>query len=254
MTQVNLLIDARVDQLPLPPGFERTPLGDGSFGTFLRHLPLKNGTPDVLLFNGEKKLNQTAHYAVIDLDVGTRDLQQCADAVIRLRAEYLFAHNQYDAIAFHFTSGDLYRYVDHASGKRAIVSGTKVRFDVRASAAAKEKHSTLREYLDALYMYAGSRSLSAELTLVGNIEDVRAGDVFIEGGSPGHAVTVIDVAEREGKRAFMLAQSYMPAQDIHVLKNPRDPEQGPWYPATVEEKLPTPEWTFIPAKHHKRFP
>ena len=41
----------------------------------------------------------------------------------------------------------------------------------------------------------------------------------------------------------MLAQSYMPAQDIHVLRN--DGALNPWYaviPGATE--LQTPEWTF----------
>jgi hypothetical protein len=40
----------------------------------------------VLLYNGAPKFRQDVHAAVIDIDVGTRDLQQCADATMRLRA------------------------------------------------------------------------------------------------------------------------------------------------------------------------
>ena len=51
---------------------------------------------------------------------------------------------------------------------------------------------------------------------------MQIGDVFIKGGFPGHAVVVLDMAEndRTGQRVFLLAQSYMPAQDIHIMKNP----------------------------------
>jgi len=41
-------------------------------------------------FSGEKIANQNNHEAVFNLDVGNQDLQQCADAIIRLRSEYLF--------------------------------------------------------------------------------------------------------------------------------------------------------------------
>jgi len=46
------------------------------------------------------------------------------------------------------------------------------------------------------------------------------------------------------EKIFMLAQSYMPAQDIHILKNPNDTEISPWYKATNLEELATPEWAF----------
>ena len=55
---------------------------------------------------------------------------------------------------------------------------------------------------------------------------------------------VVDVAEdRAGRRAVLLAQSYMPAQDIHVLRNPKTPE-NPWYVINGDEPLTTPEWDF----------
>ena len=36
----------------------------------------------------------------------------------------------------------------------------------------------------------------------------------------------------------------MPAQEIHILKNPNDRNMSPWYSATYGEHLVTPEWTF----------
>ena len=73
---------------------------------------------------------------------------------------------------------------------------------------------------------------------------VEIGEVFIKGGFPGHAVLVVDVAEdSSGSRIFLLAQSYMPAQDIHILKNPAS-TMSPWYSADDPGDLITPEWTF----------
>jgi hypothetical protein len=57
---------------------------------------------------------------------------------------------------------------------------------------------------------------------------------------------VMDVAEdKDGHRLYLLAQSYMPAQDIHIVKNPADPAISPWFRADPAQALvETPEWTF----------
>jgi hypothetical protein len=55
----------------------------------------------------------------------------------------------------------------------------------------------------------------------------------------------MDVAQNEaGKKIYLLAQSYMPAQDIHVLKNPVDENVSPWYEANENDIIQTPEYTF----------
>ncbi|MEZ4798767.1 MAG: DUF4846 domain-containing protein [Flavobacteriales bacterium] len=50
-------------------------------------------------------MNYDVYDAVVDLEIGTKDLHQCADAVMRLRAEYLWVTQQYDKIHFNFTNG-----------------------------------------------------------------------------------------------------------------------------------------------------
>ena len=60
----------------------------------------------------------------------------------------------------------------------------------------------------------------------------------------GHAMIVMDVAEnpKTKDKAFLLAQSYMPAQDIHIVRNPIG---GAWYRLeALGNQLNTPEWTF----------
>ena len=42
-------------------------------------------------FDGLEKWNRSVYCAVVDMEIGKRDLQQCADAVIRLQAEYLYS-------------------------------------------------------------------------------------------------------------------------------------------------------------------
>ncbi len=77
---------------------------DNSFTTYLRNLSLLPKGSKVLLYNGKEKPIAAA-FAVVDMEIGNRDLQQCADAVIRLRAEYLWKHKRYTDIKFNFTSG-----------------------------------------------------------------------------------------------------------------------------------------------------
>ena len=226
-----------------PSGFERAPAGAGSFGEWLRGLPLKKGRPPVHLHDGRPKRNQEAHWAVVDLDPGAKDLQQCADAVIRLRAEYLFSAGRAGDVSFRFTSGDPAPFSKWADGFRPVVRGGDVTW--KRSSAADASHASFRRYLDTVFTYAGSASLSQELSPAGDPRGVEIGDVFIQGGFPGHAVMVVDVAvhPRTKARRFLLAQSYMPAQDVHVLRNPAD-DDSPWYGVEFGDTLVTPEWTF----------
>jgi hypothetical protein len=231
-------------RIAAPEGYECVPAADGSFGAWLRHLPLMKGNPPVRLFNGKEKPNQDAHVAVVDIDVGDRDLQQCADAVIRLRAEYLWSAGAADAVHFNFTSGDRADYAKWREGYRPAVSGSRVAW--AKSAEADPSYRGFRAYLDMVFTYAGTLSLSRELAAVPDPGAVRIGDVFVQGGRPGHAVLVVDAAvhRASGRKRFLLVQSYMPAQDVHVLKNPSDPAGGPWYDADFGDALRTPEWTF----------
>ena len=239
------------ERFPPPPGTTRLEVSSTSFGAWLRQLPLAPpGTP-VHYHDGRVKPRSSVHVAVIDLDVGARDLQQCADAVIRLRSEHLWARGCSDQIAFNFTSGDRARWRDWQQGLRPKVRGNKV--DWVAAASADASYGNFRRYLNSVFTYAGSYSLHRELETVHDPEKLQPGDVFIQGGFPGHAVVVLDVAVGADKeRHFLLAQSYMPAQDVHVLDNPASPG-NPWYPARSGGVLRTPEWTFEHADL-RRFP
>lgn len=170
------------------------------------------------------------------------DLQQCADSVIRLRAEYLYGKGLYDNIHFNFTNGFRAEYGKWMNGYRVVIRGNDASWVKRADYS--DGYESFRKYLDVVFAYAGTLSLSKEMKGV-PVEDMKAGDVFIKGGSPGHAAIVIDTAVNgKGERLFMLAQGYMPAQDIHILKNPVNDEPSPWYPCDFGDMLETPEWTF----------
>jgi hypothetical protein len=217
-----------------PAGATRVPTAPGSFGAWLRHLPLLPAGAPVHLFDGQLKARQDVHVAVVDLDVGRRDLQQCADAVMRLRAEYLWAAGRLQDIRFHPDPGK----------PRAL-----------AWTGGRDRTQFAR-YLVRVFAEAGSASLEAELTPRGRAP-VEPGDVLIQGGYPGHAVLVLDVATTsDGRRLLLLGQSYLPAQEFHLLKNLADPGLSPWFDAAAlagPEGLQTPEWRPFHAGDVRRF-
>jgi len=228
----------------VPVGFGRTAYAADAFGHYLQQQPLQADGSEVRLFNGELKGNQTAHAAVLDVDVGSRDLQQCADAIMRLRAEYLLAAKRYEDIHFNFVNGFNAEYVRWRAGERISVKGNRVSWT--ASRGATPGYAAFRKYLTMVFSFAGTASLVHELRPK-PVTDIEVGDVFIRGGSPGHAVIVVDrvVQPETGEVRVLLAQSYMPAQDIHVLRNPSAEDGSPWYTvADFERGVQTPEWNF----------
>jgi hypothetical protein len=76
-------------------------------------LPLKPDSALVKYYNGETKEKSNVYDAVIDMPISPKDLQQCADAVMRLRGEFLFSKSSTSAIQFRFVGdGQYHSFVD----------------------------------------------------------------------------------------------------------------------------------------------
>lgn len=229
-------------RIKVPDSYKRVLTDEGSFSAFLRKYSLKEDGSPVLLYNGNKKGNQDAHVAVFELPIEAEDLQQCADSVMRMYAEYFWETEQYEKIKFHFTNGFEAEYVKWREGYRISVNGNQTSWT--KSAEYDDSYETFVKYMRIVFAYAGTLSMETETKEI-SLAEIQAGDVFLMGGSPGHVVMVVDVCENEeGKKAFLLAQGYMPAQEFHVLKNPLH-ENDPWYyEDEFQYPLRTPEYTF----------
>ncbi|NLR93286.1 DUF4846 domain-containing protein [Flammeovirga agarivorans] len=242
-TQKGIAQDTVKDRVKPPIGYTRVTVEENSFGAFLRNMSLLPSGSPVLDYRGEEIYDQDNHIGIINYDVGHKDLQQCADAVIRLRTEYLWSQEKYDKISFHFTSGDVYSWEDHKKGIRPIVSGNKVSF--ASKKGYDDSYRNLKNYLDYIYMYAGTISINKEMKKVGLQEDIHIGDVIVVPGSPGHAVIIIDEAENtSGDKVFLLAQGFTPAQSIHILKNNGDVNLNNWYSIKNGETTTTARFVF----------
>ncbi|MEM6685361.1 MAG: DUF4846 domain-containing protein [Bacteroidota bacterium] len=209
-----------------PKTYTRVALDKKHFGTYLRKLPLKSINSKVKFYDGREKDNTNVYISVVDMEIGTRDLQQCADAVMRLRGEFLFEQKRLQDIHFTFVSDGKPRYF-------------------KKYAKGDHSYKKFRRYMNYIFAYANTASLRKELAKVQHIKDIQVGDVFIQQGNPyGHAVIVVDVAQNtQGEKIFMIAQSYMPAQETQILVNNQNAQLSPWYKAK-EGTLRTPEWTF----------
>jgi hypothetical protein len=202
-----------------PTGYEQQRVEPGSFAEWLQNLPLKPTGTKTKTYRGDIARTDVYTAAVVDMSVGRQDLQQCADAVMRLRGEYLYHQKNYKAISFNFVNGFKCDYMHYANGYRYtgdkwVLSGRK-----------DYGYDAFMRYMTLVFGYASTLSLEKELMPVTDANDIKTGDVFIHGGAPGHCFIVMDVIENSAhKKQFLLAQSFMPAQNIQVLQY-----GSPWF-------------------------
>ena len=231
------------DRIKAPAGYTRVKETSGSFADYLRNLKLKPDGAQVHYFDGRIKDNNGIYVAVVDLNIGNKDLQQCADVIMHVRAEYLWYHHFEDKIHFTLTNGFHADYSKWKEGYRISIAGNKTKWV--KTAVPGNSFNSFCQYMDIIYNYCGTLSLSKELKKV-DFKNMQPGDILIKGGSPGHAELVMDMAmNNDGKKIFLLSQSYMPAQEMQILQNPLSPGLSPWYLLNPDDaKVVTPQWEF----------
>ena len=130
------------------------------------------------------------------------------------RTENLFPTGHYNKIKFQDGNGNTQRYSGGAS------------------------REALHRYLRHLYGVASTFSLCREMQ-PRTLAEIQPGDVFVYPGKGqflGHAVFVVDVANKDGKKAFLLAEGNTPACDIHLIRNLENPFRSPWFMTDGSEK------------------
>ena len=224
-----------------PKGYKRVEAAEGSFADFIGNYPLEpDGTP-VYYFDKREKGGE-GHVAVFSMEVAEEDLQQCADSIMRIYAEYLYKSGRHDKISFHFVDGFVCDYNHWKQGYRVKFSNDKPYWEKVADSDDSEE--TFKKYLRIVFSYSSTLSMENESTPV-DISELKVGDIFIKGGSPGHVVMVADICENEaGEKAFLLAQGFMPAQSFHIIKNPAHSEDPWYYESEIRYPFITQSYTF----------
>lgn len=227
----------------VPEGYERVKTEEGSFEYYLQNLPLKKYGSKAYHYNG--KINRNAPvYGVFDNEITPKNLEQCADAVMRLWAEYLYYRGEYDRIKFNFVNGFECDYVSYAEGNRLHVDD-KICYWYK-DAEEDYSYETFRRYMDLVHNYANTTSLQKQAEPV-SYEDIRIGDIFVMTASQmnkslGHAVIVVDmcVNKETGEKLLLIAESTTPASETYVVT---DREGNVWIRLDEFGALHTSTWS-----------
>jgi hypothetical protein len=236
-----------------PAGFARIPVEPGSFAAFVRGLPLAPRDTPAVTFKGDRLYGDGFSpnvAAVAAIDVGTADLQQCADSIIRLDAEWRWARGRRDQ-SYRTASGQTLSFAHWLEGDRVRAVGPRLE-ERRTAPRQGPTRRAFRGWLDMVFGWANTASLSKEGQQV-SLAELQPGDFMVMPGVPfGHAVIVLDLARApDGRQALLLGQGYMPAQSFQVLR------PGPlstWFVIAPDAKqIETPFWQPFPVESLRRF-
>jgi len=202
-------------RIPMPRGYHEVAVRPGSFGEWLRYIAVAPpGTPvrDV----GGKRLRMASRYAKAVLAIDPREMQECADVVIRLRAEYLRQAGEPDKLVFPLTSGGSISWPRWIAGERPRLAGDRIVFG--RTSERGDSREQFDDFLTSAFTWCGTISLARDGRSV-SPEDIQPGD-FVSRPSPGstgHAMLIADVVEDDaGHHLALMVQGAMPAQTPHV--------------------------------------
>lgn len=213
----------------LPQGYHRVKTESGSFEEYLQNLPLKPIGYSTHLYDGSFK-NRKIATSVIDLDIDSVDLQHSADAIIRLRAEYLYKTGQFDKISFIFNDGFQCDYTKWAQGFRVRSDGKRTRWYKADDKAEDYSYPTFREYLRTVFAHTDERTLAKEMRDAQE-DEFGIGTVIFDRKNPRNVAIVVDMLERDTIRygyeldnaeVVLLAQGGNPAQEIEIIRGNGD--------------------------------
>ena len=173
----------------------------------------------VLRFDGSVAHAADDEYVagVVAIDIGSADLQQSADVVIRLHAEWQWSRDQRDASSYQGGTKLNMPLSRWEKGQRIISQGPNPFWAVQTKPVPAD-YSEFRRYLDIVFTWANSASLARRAEPV-EATTLTPGDFFLHTKPPGHAAIVLDIAEKpSGERVALLGQALNPTESVHVIR------------------------------------
>jgi len=209
-----------------PAGYTRVAVDAGSYAEYLRNYTLRPYGTTAKLADGTDN-TEAPTLGVFDQTIRANGLQQCADAIIRLRAEYLYAKGDYDKIVFDCYTTPVFTadFSYWITGQRIRANGNKLEWYASDAATPGDtSYGTLLYFLDMVFLYANTYSLKNQMMQV-DPANIEIGDCLIitadqTGNQDGHAIFIVDMAVNDkGEKIFMLAEGNTPATETYIMVN-----------------------------------
>lgn len=223
---------------PTPPGYARAELEPGSFGAWLRHLPLAApGTPVLDWRGGEVRSGQDEYIeAIVAIDVGRGDLQQSPDVILRFHAEWQWSLGRRNH-SYAAATKDPVAYDKWIQGQRILARDNHLYWIQKTDPSPPDDYRAFREYLSTVFLWLESTAVRMQSTPV-PANDVQPGDFFLQRSKPNHLAIVLDIAHKDGKRLALIGQALSPATNVHVIRPGRS---TPWFSLRPPENVLTSE-------------
>lgn len=204
------------NSIPAPKGYSKIDYPEDSLESYIKSMDFSS--QDVVDYKGNVKLSADSVAGTYNFEVGNENLMQCADCVIRIYSEYLLSSGKEEKIAFHLTNGTLMKYSDWKNGKRLLAFGDFAK--MIPATTPDSSFDCFSAYLKSVYRYAGTKSLEKECEKI-SLQNLSVGDLVLKGGTPGHVMMVVDMAENStGEKCYLFAEGFTPAMSFHILKTP----------------------------------
>lgn len=220
--------------IPLPSReFKRVKTEPGTFGEWLRSLPLKNQGFPVFDYRGRvfKSENDSSVAAVVDWNVSGQRLQQCMDILVRFYAEYLWQKKLANNLNLPLPGGYWLSWQKWQSGNRPEFKG--IAMNLSKSAKPDTTHKAFDNYLQMIFNASHTQQFYHAFKPIDR-SDVRIGDFIVRKGTKGHAVMIVDLATDErGSYIGLVGNGDTPACQFFLLNFKQD---QPWIPFDFDEE------------------
>lgn len=233
-----------------PSGYHRIAVSSGSFGEWLRSIPLAGPGVSVNDVHGKPAIVTSAGYvaAVVAIDMHAEDP---ADALLRLHAEWKFSSGDRLSISYASNSGRLMPFSRWIGGERIVAKNQTWNWAYKTAPLANPTYADLRNFLDSAYQWTDPRALAIQGTVL-DATDIAPGDYFVHAGKDPTLVIVLDVAKNEtGEFAMLLGHVAAPHQELYVMQASK---ASAWLTPHSNQEIAAPGLRPFVWKEHRRLP